>query len=395
MNFFNQKINLNKLENTVFAVLEKYHQDSNPNKINATIGSLCDENNKLVSFNSVMQAFRNLSDFDYSKYPQDIIGNRDFIQKIQEYTFKNLITLASKTVATTGGTGAIYLAFKTYLDANDTILIPEICWDSYYVMIDEFNLKYQTYPIFDFEIFKKVATDIIVKQNKLVLLINDPAHNPTGISLGYSMWIKIIEFLNQFDVPIIIIHDLAYLDYCENREFFKAYNLAQKHILIHTAISLSKGFTLYGQRIGACSVFNQDEMLVEKCLDLFEKTLRSTVSCSNNAAMKCYVDVLNHHLKEYQQELKKYCQLLKKRSDLIISKVDEEFTIYPYNDGFFVTLKLKDNKTRDRLFDELINKHIYLVKVNCGLRIAVCSLALKQIENLVKTIKETKKELNI
>lgn len=387
MNFFNKNSDLNKLENTVFAVLEKYHQDLHPDKINATIGSLCDENNKVVSFESVYTVFKSLSNFDYTKYPQGIIGNQDFRNTVYDYTFRNLITLKSQTVATCGGTGAIYLAFKNYLNSEETILIPNICWDSYNVMANEFKLKTKTYQMFDLNDFKFQASEIIKTQRKLVVLINDPAHNPTGISLGLKIWQDIINFLNQFkDIPIIIIHDLAYIDYCENRDFLKAYNLANDNIIIHCAISLSKGFTMYGQRIGACTVFNQKQNIIDDCLTLFEKNLRSTVSCCNNAAMKTFVEVINNYKEDYLKEIKNYIDIIKNRAQLFISKINNRFAIYPYNEGFFITLKLTDNIQRDAIFNELIKQHVYLVKVNSGLRIAICSLSLNQIEPIVEKI---------
>ena len=54
---------------------------------------------------------------------------------------------------------------------------------------------------------------------------------------------------------------------------------------------------------------------------------------------------------------------------------------YPYHEGFFITMALPDNAIRDRLHQALIDQHIYTVKVNLGLRIAICSLSMAKIQD--------------
>lgn len=387
MNFFNRYATFNKLENTVFGVLEKYQKDTHPDKINATIGSLCDEENKLVSFESIYKTFRNLANTDYTKYPQGIIGNQDYRQLCFEHCFENLVHLKHQEVATNGGTGALHLAFHSYLNEGDSLLVPEICWDSYHVMAKQRQVKIVEYPVFDLECFQQKAQSIIETEGKLVVLINDPAHNPTGYSLGQEKWEQIISFLNQFtETPIIIIHDIAYIDYCQDRNFFTSFNKAKEHILFHVAVSMSKGFTMYGQRIGLAAVFNQSQGLVDKCLILFEKLLRASVSCCNNAAMKTIATTLANHKQDYQQELTSYRKLIRQRANLFLELIQNRFAIYPYFDGFFITLKVNDNQQRDEVFNQLIDNHVYTVKVNKGLRIAICSLSLKQIPMLVDKV---------
>ena len=79
---------------------------------------------------------------------------------------------------------------------------------------------------------------------------------------------------------------------------------------------------------------------------------------------------------------------MKKRSDLFISQAKEcDLDIYPYTEGFFVTLRIEDQKRRDEIHERLINNHIYTVKVKLGIRIGICSLPLKSIDGLAKKIK--------
>ena len=61
---------------------------------------------------------------------------------------------------------------------------------------------------------------------------------------------------------------------------------------------------------------------------------------------------------------------------------------YPYKEGFFVTVAM-DNETRNCYFMKaLMKKHIFTVKVNKGIRVAVCSLSVAAIKGLAKRMKE-------
>ena len=62
-------------------------------------------------------------------------------------------------------------------------------------------------------------------------------------------------------------------------------------------------------------------------------------------------------------------------------------TCYPYKEGFFVTVAM-DNETRNRYHEALMKKHIFTVKVNKGIRVAVCSLSVAAIKGLAKRMKE-------
>ena len=100
-----------------------------------------------------------------------------------------------------------------------------------------------------------------------------------------------------------------------------------------------------------------------------------------------FVDVMDHHLESYDQERQGYVDLLKRRSDLFIEEARAvNLEHYPYKEGFFVTLSM-DNETRDRYHEALMKEHIYTVKVNKGIRVAVCSLPLEKIKGLARRMK--------
>ena len=83
-----------------------------------------------------------------------------------------------------------------------------------------------------------------------------------------------------------------------------------------------------------------------------------------------------------------YINLLKQRSNIIIKEATENnLPIYPYIEGFFITIKVDDNLI-DKYHEALMNNNIFTVKVDHGIRIAVCSLPIKTCYGLAKKLKE-------
>ena len=101
-----------------------------------------------------------------------------------------------------------------------------------------------------------------------------------------------------------------------------------------------------------------------------------------------FVDVLDNHREEYDEEREGYVRLLEERANCFTSQADQVgLKYYPYKEVFFVTLSM-DNETRDKFHEALMAQHIYTVKVNQGIRVAVCSLSKEKTDGLAKRMKE-------
>lgn len=63
------------------------------------------------------------------------------------------------------------------------------------------------------------------KQNRLVIVINDPCHNPTGYSLSKDEWKEVISFLNECSKThaVVLLNDIAYIDFSSRQEMAKEY----------------------------------------------------------------------------------------------------------------------------------------------------------------------------
>lgn len=403
MSFVKESVSQKPIVDTVFTIVKKAKEDKAKSGedvvVDATIGSLYDEEGKLVALDSVFSSLKNLDNRVLAAYAASFTGNEDFKDRVYRWVLDGNSHLHHEIIATPGGTGAVAMTIQECLDAGQTVILPEIAWGSYNLMAQMNNLQIATYALFEedhfnIESFKHTCQMVMAQQNKLVVVINDPCHNPTGYSLNKEEWNEVIAFLNECSKThaVVLLNDIAYIDYAygqkQAKEYFSVFDQISDNIVVVVAFSLSKSMTSYGLRCGAAIIMGQREEAVQELKIVFEKDARATWSNINNGAMATFVDVMDHHLKAYDQERLHYVALLKERSDIFVKEAKEAgLKHYPYKEGFFVTLSM-DNETRDKYHEALMENHIYTVKVNLGIRVAVCSLSVDKIKGLAKKMKE-------
>jgi aspartate/tyrosine/aromatic aminotransferase len=94
-------------------------------------------------------------------------------------------------------------------------------------------------------------------------------------------------------------------------------------------------------------------------------------------------------LKKFMEEKQIYVDLLKERSTIFLEEASlVNLPIYPYKEGFFITVKIEDENEKIRVYDELQNLHIFTVQVDFGLRVAICSVPKRKLVGLAKKIND-------
>ena len=82
-----------------------------------------------------------------------------------------------------------------------------------------------------------------------------------------------------------------------------------------------------------------------------------------------------------------YIKLLKKRSKIFLEEAKEAgLEVYPYKEGFFITLKIEDKKIVESM-EKLNQENIYPIQVAHGIRIAICGTSSNKLKGLAKRIK--------
>lgn len=157
--------------------------------VNATIGSLLDDDGNLVILSSVVEVLKNLTPIDYADYAP-ITGTPDFIKAIKKAAFGSFVPKSyTETVATPGGTGAIRNTIQNYSKRGDQVLTSDWYWSPYSTIAQDIERTIATYSLFDGEgrfhvaSFESKIKELLARQDGLVIILNTPAHNPTGYSL--------------------------------------------------------------------------------------------------------------------------------------------------------------------------------------------------------------------
>lgn len=404
MRFVKEQVDLKPIVDTVFAIVKKAKEAKQEigeeNVVDATIGSLYDEHGKIVAFDSVFSTLKQLPNEVMAAYAGSFTGNPNYREHVYDWVVGDRSALPHSVIATPGGTGAVSITVSETLDEGETLIIPEICWGSYSLMASMDNLKTKSYALFDGDHFniaslKETCEEVMKTQNKLVIVINDPCHNPTGYSLSQQEWDEVIDYLNECGkkVPVVLLNDIAYIDYSYRgkaaRDYIKTFDRISEHVFVVIAFSISKSMTSYGMRCGAAILMAQKEESVREVEIVFEKAARAIWSNVNNAAMENFVTVVTDNKAAYETEKDEYVDLLKERSDIFTSEADAcGLEYYPYKEGFFVTVKIEDNNVRNAYHEALMKEHIYTVMVNKGIRVAVCSLPVEKCKGLAARMKK-------
>ena len=403
MNFIKNSADKNPIVDTVFAIVgkaaaakEKYGAE---NVVDATLGSLYSEDGQLVAMESVFKSFEEVTPKQKAGYASGFLGNADFRRLCGDWIFKD-VNLASSVVATPGGTGAVSLGIGEFLETGETVVIPDIAWTSYAIMAKDKQLGAVTYNMFDdqdnFNLasIKTAVNSLKGKQNRIVLVVNDPCHNPTGYSMTDSEWKQLISFLNEVSrtTPCIILNDIAYIDFSydleNSRNYMKNFEDIGENVMVVIAMSCSKTLTSYGMRCGAAIIAAKDAQSVKQTEIVFEKSARAIWSNVNNGAMHNFVNLIKNHKEEFMAEKDGYIKLLKTRSDIFAQEAALcGLPLYPYKEGFFMTIKV-DNSIREKYHDALMENNIFTVQVDKGIRVAVCSLPVNKAKGLAARMKQ-------
>ena len=401
--FLNNHADFSVFKDSVFelrTLANKAIAQGETNVINATIGTLFDENKKIAILDTVFDCYNAVSNATKAAYAKSITGNDNFNEAIFNWVNQNSnIELHHKTVAAPGGTGALALAFNSFLNPNETVLLPQTAWGSYKVLAKTANLKCDFYKLtdennnVDLQDLMLKALRIIRNQGKLVVVINDPCHNPTGISLGTENWKLLIKVFNKIteNGPIIIVNDVAYIDYCysDGYDFFKTFNEANEKILFNIAYSCSKAFTAYGMRVGANIILSKNRQAVENTFNAFTRSCRAYWSNINHGFMEAVVKVLNENKDKYLKEKQHFINLLKERSEIFLSNAQAVgLPLFPYSEGFFATIKIEDDALLNRFHNNLIARNIFTVKFDKGIRISLCAITREEAAVLPKILNE-------
>ena len=370
--------------------------------INATIGSLLDDNGRLVVLSSVDKVFRTLKPQDYADYAP-IRGIPAFAEAVKKAAFGSYEPKGFvEAVATPGGTGSLRNVISNYSSPGDKIITSDWHWAPYNTIAGEIGRSVEVFELFtqdrkfNAQSLKAKVTELLALQESLVIILNTPAHTPTGYSLTLEDWDKVTAILTEAAAggkAIALVVDAAYIDFAgdeeECRKFLPKLEEMPENVLPVIAYSLSKTFTLYGTRCGAAICMAKTAAIAEEFRKVCEFSSRGSWSNSAKVAQvilaKIYEDP--ELLEAVSSEREYYRNMLLARGRAFEEEAAKAgLEIVPFDAGFFASIPCGDP---DAVSAELEKQGLFTIPLAKGIRVSVASVSeekCREIPAMVKAV---------
>jgi aromatic-amino-acid transaminase len=386
------KVFIDEVFDAVNAVGKAIAQRGKDNVLNATIGALCDESGNLVMLPAVETVFRGLGNDDIAAYAP-VRGLPGYLAAAIKQTFGgNEPDAYIEAVASSGGTGAIHDFIWNYSNVGDAVLTHNWHWQPYGVLCGDSLRRLEAFSFFNengqfnCRSFEAKVRELMQKQDSLAIILNTPNHNPTGYSLSDADWDQVLAVVKGCagdDKTIALLVDISYIDYVadpeQGRAFMRKFSRLNSNIFVALAFSMSKGFTLYGQRCGALIGVSSDKYVIDEFVNAAVITGRTRWSNVSRAAMKTLAEIYADPvlLAQVNRERHQYVELMRQRADIFVAEAKAvNLNILPYCGGFFISVPAANPVAASNVLRE---NDIFAVPLAQGLRIAVCAVPLRQM----------------
>ncbi|MBI2388387.1 MAG: aminotransferase class I/II-fold pyridoxal phosphate-dependent enzyme [Deltaproteobacteria bacterium] len=370
--------------------------------INATVGALLDDDGKLAVLPSVIEALREVPPVQAAGYAP-LAGPQAFLQAvIGDLLGGSPLAEHAIAVATPGGTGALRHAVANFLEPGQALLTSSFYWGPYKTIADENDRKVATFPMFqwngdegelDLEAFDRSLNEVAQKQGRALVFLNDPCQNPTGYSMRPAQWRAVRESVEAVaaKVPTTLLVDAAYFLYGagDPRAFLQHLQPLMGKAALAFAWSASKSFTQYGARVGALLVVDPEVTRRKRTLDALAYSCRGTWSNCNHLGMLAITKMLSDASlrAKVDSERAGLTALLGGRVKAFNAAAKGQGLRYPrYDGGFFTTVVAPSGVDVASAAAKLRERGVFVVPQGDGLRIALCSVAERDVPRLVEEV---------
>ncbi len=246
-----------------------FQQDSNPAKINLSIGVYQDAHGQTPIFAAVKQAEQRLIDAQKTKSYAPQAGDPAFLQGTLRLLLGQDLVAARgaqiTAVMTPGGCGALRMGAELLRSAkaDARVWVSTPTWANHFPLLESAGLQLVSYAYYNTQTnridFQAMLDSLAGAVAGDVVLLHGCCHNPTGADLSQTQWDEVIDLLERKQLTPFI--DVAYQGFGNGLEA-DAYGVRQAvkrlpEVLI--ADSCSKNFGLYRERTGAIIVVTDSE----------------------------------------------------------------------------------------------------------------------------------------
>jgi aromatic-amino-acid transaminase len=272
----------------ILSLLETFHADPRPHKVNLSIGLYYDAAGKIPVLGSVREAAEMVraKQAPHTYLPMEGLASyREAVQKLVFGADSEVVRQQRvATIQSIGGSGAIRVAaefLKTYFP-NSGVWVSDPTWDNHRALFAGAGTAVHTYPYYDaatngLKFDELIATFDALPEQSIVLL-QPCCHNPTGIDLSQDQWHEIIRVAARR--KLIPFMDMAYQGFGDSldEDIWAIRAMADAGLVFVVSNSFSKNFSLYGERVGGLSVVCPTQQEAERVLGQLKAAVRRIYS---------------------------------------------------------------------------------------------------------------------
>ena len=406
-----------KGNDTIFTWWARYQEAINNGRdaVNGTIGALLEDDGNLAINKIVDDVIRKSPENDIASYAP-LSGLPNFLDLVKTLALGDAkeefdeLGFHFGSTASPGGSGALFLAANNYLEKGQNVLLRDRHWKPYAGFLANNDLGFTTWPLLPDEdsekhpYFAKKEFEVSLEklcgtQDKVMVWINDPAHNPTGLSMmpdnrNECLNSFVESAINNSSVGHTLLIDSAYSLYAEEPfgwaetilENIQSGMFWPENLLICFAISLSKSHTIYGLRTGALVSMHPDPEIISRINTVMGVTARQTWSATSRLGQYsvCAIHESKDLGERWSDERDRLAQLLQSRRGKFVQYCEEKnIPINPTMDGFFAWL---EHERPEEIAEKCAQQDVYLVPLEGGIRIGLCAIPEEKISKVVDAL---------
>lgn len=304
-------------EDPILSLASIFKNDPRSNKIDLTIGVYRDDQGYSLPMKVVRRAEKVLVEEPHSKVYLPIDGDQDYLNEMGKLVFglKLYEKIHSSLVKaqTVGGTSALYLLSRFFRETiSKAVWISDPTWVNHIGIFESSKYEINKYPYYDFSshslLFEQILSSIDKAKENDIILLHGCCHNPTGHDLDKNQLQQILEIVKR--KKLIPLFDFAYQGFgvSLDQDAEAIRHFAAEGIPMAVAVSNSKNFGLYADRIGSLFILTENPKLAKKVLGKIKSLIRVDFSNPPKHGSMIISKILNDPIlkQDWIDELKSY-----------------------------------------------------------------------------------------
>ena len=272
----------------ILGLSEQFAADTHPDKVNLGVGVYFDANGKLPLLQCVQAAEKTMMDAPKARgyLPIDGIAAYDAAVKSLVFGADSQAVTSGRvaTVQALGGTGGLKLGadFLKKLNPQAKVMISDPSWENHMGLFSSAGFEVESYPYYDAASrsinFDGMLAALNAAAAGTIVVLHACCHNPTGYDITAAQWDQVVTACKARTLTPFL--DMAYqgFGYGITEDGAAVQKFVASGLSFFVSTSFSKSFSLYGERVGALSVFCDNKEEAARVLSQLKIVIRTNYS---------------------------------------------------------------------------------------------------------------------